>query len=181
MTITGWTVRESLGGNLYFSGMNADGKPIFEPPCFRTRCYCKGERAANAAIKIIADSGYEGFPEPYFLEPTEVEDAPPEPSSDKPNEAPHISTEEASETQEECTEDPAYTQISFEVLKPPDGWRILDSFGKKLALLYNGIHYAVRDKNGSSRLLQTKEEAAKVWCKERDKMLLERLEKMGGA
>lgn len=165
MKIKGWTVREGFAHDIYFSGMNAENKPIFEPLCCRTRVY-KSERAAASAIRIITDGGYEGAPEEQYIDGVEVDDeiseAPPE-----PQEAP-------------VPEDSPYEQIISEVLKPPEGWRILDHFGKNLALLYNGEHFAIRDKD-TSRLFKDGKTAAHEWCSIRSKIFTARIEKLGGA
>lgn len=165
MIIKGWVVREGFDPDLYFSGMNAGNKPIFELLCGRTRVY-KSERAAASAIRIITDGGYDGAPEEQYIDGVEVDDEipdiPPEPQS--------VSV----------PEDSPYMQMISEVLKPPDGWRILDHFGKSLALLYNGEHFAIRDKD-TSRLFEDGRTAAQEWCSVRSKIFTARIEKLGGA
>ncbi len=74
MIISGWIVTEALDGTS-FTGMTGDGKPIFLPICYKTRTY-KSERAAKAAVSIIREGGYEGSPEVFLLDKTEVDDPP---------------------------------------------------------------------------------------------------------
>lgn len=165
MRLKGWTVRESFDPDVYFSGMSADNKPVFEPLCCRTRVY-KSERAAASAIRIITDRGYEGAPEEQYIDGIEVDDEipdiPPEPQTVP------------------LPEDSPYEKIISEVLKPPEGWRILDHFGKSLALLYNGEHFAIRNKD-ASRLFEDGKTAAQEWCSIRSKIFTARIEKLGGA
>ncbi len=157
MRIKGWTVREGFDHDVYFSGMSSENKPVFEPLCCRTRVY-KSERAAASAIRIITDGGYDGAPEEQYIDGIEVDD-----------EIPDIPPE-----------DSPYVQMISEVLKPPEGWRILDHFGKSLALLYNGEHFAIRDKD-TSRLFEDGKTAAQEWCSIRSKIFTARIEKLGGA
>lgn len=69
--------------------------------------------------------------------------------------------------------------IRSEVAAPPDGWRVLDHFGKYMALLYNGTHFAVRTKD-SSRLYDNGKQAAIDWCMMRENVLKERIGKLAG-
>lgn len=159
MKINGWTVRENLDTSVFFAGMSETNKPVFMPPCSKTRIY-KSERSARAAVGIIRDSGYEGHPEPYYAEELIADEAPPV----------------SADVQEK---ESAYITVTSEVMRPPQGWRILDFFGKHLALLYNGSHYAIRCKD-SSRLFEDSREAAREWCSVRDEIVTARLEKLSG-
>ena len=172
MILNGWTVREEYSDNLYYVGMNADNKPIFEPLNSKTRTYIKGERAAQCACQRIRETGYEGNPHPFFLDNVEIPDAPPQ---DKPVE---VSQQEEPERSED---ESLYDYITTEVLKPPPGWRILDCFGRYLALLYDRQHFAIRYKDGSSKLYDTATEAAKEWSRIRSEVLIARVNKLGGA
>ncbi len=173
MKIKGWTVREGYSREMYFSGMNAENKPIFELLCYRTRAY-KTERAAASAIRIITDSGYEGSPESCYVD-TEAEDKP----VPVLQESADVPSEEAAAPQKASPDSP-YEQIVSDVLKPPGGWRILDHFGKSLALLYNGEHFAIRNKD-TSRLFEDGRSAAQEWCSLRSEIFMARIEKLGGA
>lgn len=176
MIIKAWTVREGYDHSVYFSGMNTDNKPIFEPLCCRTRTY-KSARAAVAAIRIITSSGYEGAPEEYYADGIEVEDKPvisepvkiPEP---EPQELPLVPAPAES----------PYENMVCEVLQAPEGWKILDHFGRKLALLHNGVHFAIRrDDKGGSKLYDNATDAARDWCSLRAEVLTARITKLGGA
>lgn len=176
MIIKAWTVREGYDHSVYFSGMNTDNKPIFEPLCCRTRTY-KSARAAVAAIRIITGSGYEGAPEEYYADGIEVEDKP-------------VISESAEITEPEPQELPLvpalaespYENMVCEVLKAPEGWKILDHFGRKLALLHNGVHFAIRrDDKGGSKLYDNAADAARDWCSLRAEVLTARITKLGGA
>lgn len=166
MIIKGWAVREGFDPDLYFSGMNAGNKPIFELLCCRTRVY-KSERAAASAIRIITDGGYDGAPEEQYIDGVEVDDEIPE-ALIEPQAVP-------------VPKDSPYEQIISEVLKPPDGWRILDHFGKNLALLYNGEHFAIRNKDGSLTENMVGWIAAQAWSEIRGDTLTDRIMKLGGA
>lgn len=154
MIVSGWVVREEYDNSVYFIGMNEDNRPLFQPIGKRTRVY-KGELGAKIACHRIRDTGYEGCPVPFFIEGIEIADDAPE---DKPS----------------------FEQITTEVEPPPEGWRILDFFGRYLALMYNGTHYIIRTKDGYSRY-DDNAEAADMWCKLRSATLKARLKKLGGA
>lgn len=173
MILNGWAVREEHAPDLFFVGENAAGKPVFEPLNRKTRTKYKCERDAQCACQRIRETGYEGNPQPFFLDNVEVLDEAPQ--ENKPSEAPPEQEPPSPE------EESPYEMISSEVLKPPPGWRILDFFGKNLALLYDKQRFAIRYKDGSSKLYDSADEAAAVWCKERTKILTERLSKLGGA
>ena len=166
MRIKGWAVRESFDPDVFFSGMSADNKPVFEPLCCRTRVKYQPGRSGDAIMKTIRESGYEGSPELFYIDGIEVDDEipdiPPEPQTVP------------------LPEDSPYEKIISEVLKPPEGWRILDHFGKSLALLYNGERFAIRDKD-TSRLFEDGRTVAQEWCSIRSKIFTARIEKLGGA
>lgn len=176
MIIKAWTVREGYDHDVYFFGMNADNKPIFAPLCCRTHTY-KSARAAVAAIRIITDSGYEGAPEEYYADGIEVEDKPPAP---EPAEIPEPEPQELPLVP--APPESPYENMVCVVLKAPEGWKILDHFGRKLALLHNGVHFAIRqDDKGGSKLYDNAADAARDWCSLRAEVLTARITKLGGA
>lgn len=161
MTLNGWAVREGHDPELFFVGENAVGKPIFEPLSSRTRTKYKGERGAKIACQRIRETGYEGSPEPFLLKGVQVAD-------------------EADVQEAPPEEKPCFEQFITEVEPPPEGWRILDCFGRYLALMYNGTHYIIRTKDGHEQY-DNCTVAADMWCKLRSATLKARLKKLGGA
>ncbi len=160
MILNGWAVREGYDNSVYFSGMNEDNRPLFQPIGKSTRVY-KSELGAKVACHRIRDTGYEGSPEPYLLDGIQVAD-------------------EAPEQETPPEEKPSFEQIITEVEPPPEGWRILDCFGRYLALMYNGTHYIIRTKDGHEQY-DNCTVAADMWCKLRSATLKARLKKLGGA
>lgn len=69
--------------------------------------------------------------------------------------------------------------LKFKVTAPPPGWRVLDFFGKHLALLTDGKSFAIRTKTNND-LYTSGKEAAIHWCIIREQLLKARMDKLVG-
>lgn len=133
-----WVIKEAHTGTGFFVRMEDNPEmhkqsAIFEELSSATRLY-KSARRAQAAVRCINACGFDGQPEPEYIEYAEV--------ADKPEEAP--------------AEPPVITDIV--------GWKVIDKFGgiKYLSRASESgvLEYAYVDRNKDLRWLGTDELAA---------------------